>query len=134
MAFCQFHTSCIKFLKHQKEEARSFQNPVSEGFLKDWKEPRSRSVDGVSSDGQPFRQHWTSAGFERKGIYFHLDKPCRSRKKGYCQWTPHCKQAVYFFRSVTEPQSRIDNPSAVAYTVGFNPKTGDVVLDFQLIN
>ncbi|XP_072836614.2 protein arginine N-methyltransferase 7 [Pogona vitticeps] len=57
-----------------------------------------------------------------------------SNEKGYCQWTPHCKQAVYFFKSVTEPESPTDDPSAVAYTVSFNPKRGEVVLDFQLIN
>nr|XP_003223006.1 PREDICTED: protein arginine N-methyltransferase 7 [Anolis carolinensis]XP_016850259.1 PREDICTED: protein arginine N-methyltransferase 7 [Anolis carolinensis] len=57
-----------------------------------------------------------------------------SDEKGYCQWTPHCKQAVYFFRSVTEPESLIDNPSAVAYSVCFNPKTGSVGMDFSLLN
>ncbi|KAH0619498.1 hypothetical protein JD844_000160 [Phrynosoma platyrhinos] len=57
-----------------------------------------------------------------------------SDEKGYCQWTPHCKQAVYFFRSVIEPESLINNPSTVAYTVSFNPKTGEVGMDFQLLN
>ncbi|XP_053127167.1 protein arginine N-methyltransferase 7 isoform X2 [Hemicordylus capensis] len=57
-----------------------------------------------------------------------------SNEKGYCQWTPHCKQAVYFFSSVTEPKPLTSNHSAVAYAIGFSPKTGNVTMDFKLLN
>ncbi|XP_066493674.1 protein arginine N-methyltransferase 7 isoform X2 [Tiliqua scincoides] len=59
-----------------------------------------------------------------------------SDEKGYCQWTPHCKQAVYFFSSITEPKSEplTNSPSAVAYTISFSPKSGDVAMDFKFIN
>ncbi|XP_054856113.1 protein arginine N-methyltransferase 7 [Eublepharis macularius] len=57
-----------------------------------------------------------------------------SNEKGCCQWTPHCKQAVYFFSTVSEPETPADCPSAVAYTICFNPKTGDVIMDFKLLS
>ncbi|XP_060131933.1 protein arginine N-methyltransferase 7 isoform X3 [Zootoca vivipara] len=57
-----------------------------------------------------------------------------SNEKGYCQWTPHCKQAVFFFSSDTGSEPPIDNPSAVAYTLSFNPKTGNVIMDFKLLD
>ncbi|XP_033013116.1 protein arginine N-methyltransferase 7 [Lacerta agilis] len=57
-----------------------------------------------------------------------------SNEKGYCQWTPHCKQAVFFFSSDTGSEPPIDKPSAVAYTLSFNPKTGNVIMDFKLLD
>ncbi|XP_007429234.1 protein arginine N-methyltransferase 7 [Python bivittatus] len=57
-----------------------------------------------------------------------------SNEKDYCQWTPHCKQAVYFFNSVLEPNSPTSNPSAVAYAISFNPATGEVNMDFKPLN
>ncbi|KAJ6666089.1 hypothetical protein lerEdw1_000993 [Lerista edwardsae] len=59
-----------------------------------------------------------------------------SNEKGYCQWTPHCKQAVYFFSSVTEPEPEplTNSSSAVAYSISFSPKSGDIAMDFKLIN
>ncbi|XP_077166899.1 protein arginine N-methyltransferase 7 [Paroedura picta] len=57
-----------------------------------------------------------------------------SDEKGYCQWTPHCKQAVYFFSTVSAPGTLVDCPSAVAYAISFSPKTGDVTMDFKLLS
>ncbi|XP_063168825.1 protein arginine N-methyltransferase 7 isoform X2 [Candoia aspera] len=57
-----------------------------------------------------------------------------SNEKDYCQWTPHCKQAVFFFDSVLEPNSSISNPSAVAYAISFSPATGEVNMDFKPLN
>ncbi|XP_026569941.1 protein arginine N-methyltransferase 7 [Pseudonaja textilis] len=54
-----------------------------------------------------------------------------SNEKDYCQWTPHCKQAVYFFSSALEPNSPVAVASAVAYAVSFNPATGEVNMDFK---
>uniref|UniRef100_A0A8C6XQ58 Protein arginine N-methyltransferase n=1 Tax=Naja naja TaxID=35670 RepID=A0A8C6XQ58_NAJNA len=54
-----------------------------------------------------------------------------SNEKDYCQWTPHCKQAVYFFSSALEPNSPVSVASAVAYAVSFNPATGEVNMDFK---
>lgn len=58
--------------------------------------------------------------------------PLGSFLQGYCQWTPHCKQAVYFFSTVSAPETVTDCPSTVAYAISFNPKTGDVAMDFKL--
>jgi len=48
-----------------------------------------------------------------------------------CCWNPHCKQAVYFF---TSPDCRAPQggPRTVSYTVEFQPRTGDVTMDFTL--
>ncbi|KAL7978804.1 hypothetical protein Chor_013293 [Crotalus horridus] len=54
-----------------------------------------------------------------------------SNEKDYCQWTPHCKQAVYFFSSALEPSSPASGPSAVAYAVSFDPATGEINMDFK---
>ncbi|XP_013910107.1 PREDICTED: protein arginine N-methyltransferase 7 [Thamnophis sirtalis] len=56
-----------------------------------------------------------------------------SNEKDYCQWTPHCKQAVYFFNAALEPNSPVSAASAVAYAVSFNPATGEVNMDFKLL-
>ncbi|XP_074864831.1 protein arginine N-methyltransferase 7 isoform X3 [Carettochelys insculpta] len=53
-----------------------------------------------------------------------------SDEKGNCKWNPQCKQAVYFFSSALEPDILTDLPSAVVYAINFNPKTGEIVLNF----
>uniref|UniRef100_A0A8D0GIC5 Protein arginine N-methyltransferase n=1 Tax=Sphenodon punctatus TaxID=8508 RepID=A0A8D0GIC5_SPHPU len=57
-----------------------------------------------------------------------------SNEKGNCQWNPHSKQAVYFLSCVTEPESLIDSPCAVRYSLSFNPKAGEVVMDFKILS
>ncbi|XP_048372013.1 protein arginine N-methyltransferase 7 isoform X1 [Sphaerodactylus townsendi] len=57
-----------------------------------------------------------------------------SDEKGYCQWVPHCKQAVYFLSTVSAPETVADHLSAAAYSISFNPKTGDVIMDFKLLS
>nr|XP_056718496.1 protein arginine N-methyltransferase 7 [Euleptes europaea] len=57
-----------------------------------------------------------------------------SDEKGYCQWTPHCKQAVYFLSTVSAPETVADRPSVAAYAISFNPKTGEVLMDFKLLS
>ncbi|XP_004625893.2 protein arginine N-methyltransferase 7 [Octodon degus] len=52
--------------------------------------------------------------------------------KGYCCWNPHCKQAVYFFSPALDPKMPLGNPQAVNYAVEFNPRTGDVTMEFRL--
>uniref|UniRef100_A0A670Y9G8 Protein arginine N-methyltransferase n=1 Tax=Pseudonaja textilis TaxID=8673 RepID=A0A670Y9G8_PSETE len=62
---------------------------------------------------------------------FPPDRSCFFSIQDYCQWTPHCKQAVYFFSSALEPNSPVAVASAVAYAVSFNPATGEVNMDFK---
>ncbi|NXF03664.1 ANM7 methyltransferase, partial [Smithornis capensis] len=54
-----------------------------------------------------------------------------SDEKGNCEWNPHCKQAVYFFSSVLEPEV-LSDPAAVKYAINFDTKTGDIAMDFKL--
>ncbi|XP_067407765.1 protein arginine N-methyltransferase 7 isoform X2 [Emydura macquarii macquarii] len=54
-----------------------------------------------------------------------------SDEKGNCKWNPHCKQAVYFFSSSLEPESLTDFPSAIMYSINFNPKTGEIAMSFK---
>ncbi|NXY46582.1 ANM7 methyltransferase, partial [Ceuthmochares aereus] len=55
-----------------------------------------------------------------------------SNEKGNCEWNPHCKQAVYFFSSVIESETLSDLPSTVMYAINFEPKTGEIAMDFKL--
>ncbi|NWR74371.1 ANM7 methyltransferase, partial [Centropus unirufus] len=55
-----------------------------------------------------------------------------SNEKGNCEWNPHCKQAVYFFSSVIDSETLSDLPSAVTYAINFDPKTGEIAMDFKL--
>uniref|UniRef100_A0A8B9FPZ6 Protein arginine N-methyltransferase n=1 Tax=Amazona collaria TaxID=241587 RepID=A0A8B9FPZ6_9PSIT len=57
-----------------------------------------------------------------------------SNEKGNCEWNPHCKQAVYFFSSVIESETLSDLPSAVAYAINFDTKTGEIAMDFKLFS
>ncbi|NWI38781.1 ANM7 methyltransferase, partial [Picathartes gymnocephalus] len=54
-----------------------------------------------------------------------------SNEKGNCEWNPHCKQAVYFFSSVIESEI-LSDPTAVTYAINFDPKTGEIAMDFKL--
>ncbi|XP_069509791.1 protein arginine N-methyltransferase 7 isoform X2 [Ambystoma mexicanum] len=54
-------------------------------------------------------------------------------EKGNCQWSPHRKQAVYFFSSVIEPVTEMICPTEVAYSICFNPKTGEIGMEFKSI-
>ncbi|KFQ53514.1 Protein arginine N-methyltransferase 7, partial [Nestor notabilis] len=49
-----------------------------------------------------------------------------------CQRNPHCKQAVYFFSSLTESETLSDLPNVVTYAINFNTKTGEIAMDFKL--
>lgn len=53
--------------------------------------------------------------------------------QGDCQWNPHCKQAVYFFRTPLDPKVPLQGPQMVHYTVEFVPHTGDVIMEFGLL-
>ncbi|NXS98615.1 ANM7 methyltransferase, partial [Jacana jacana] len=55
-----------------------------------------------------------------------------SNEKGNCEWNPHCKQAVYFFSSVTESETLPELPGALTYAINFNTKTGEIAMDFKL--
>ncbi|XP_043937449.1 protein arginine N-methyltransferase 7 isoform X2 [Protopterus annectens] len=56
-------------------------------------------------------------------------------EKGECSWYPHCKQAVYFLSTILKQDSVSDHlPSVVTYNVCFEPKTGDLSMDFQPLN
>ncbi|NWW70423.1 ANM7 methyltransferase, partial [Climacteris rufus] len=54
-----------------------------------------------------------------------------SNEKGNCEWNPHCKQAVYFFSSVTESET-LSDPTAVTYAINFDTKTGEIAMYFKL--
>ncbi|XP_044516496.1 protein arginine N-methyltransferase 7 isoform X2 [Gracilinanus agilis] len=52
--------------------------------------------------------------------------------QGECSWNPHCKQAVYFFNSTLEAKTQ-DSSQTVTYALEFNPKVGDISMDFRLV-
>uniref|UniRef100_A0A6I8N9Z8 Protein arginine N-methyltransferase n=1 Tax=Ornithorhynchus anatinus TaxID=9258 RepID=A0A6I8N9Z8_ORNAN len=54
-----------------------------------------------------------------------------SNEKGECLWNTHCKQAVYFFSSISERGPGVDS-HAVTYSLQFHPSSGDIVMDFRL--
>ncbi|XP_069073343.1 protein arginine N-methyltransferase 7 [Pleurodeles waltl] len=54
-----------------------------------------------------------------------------SDEQDYCQWSPHRKQAVYFFNSVLESEVELACPSEIEYSICFNPKTGDIGMQFK---
>ncbi|RXM31221.1 Protein arginine N-methyltransferase 7 [Acipenser ruthenus] len=49
-------------------------------------------------------------------------------QQGDCEWSPHRKQAVYFFSSPWE--SAGDNASSITYSLTFQPATGDIIMEF----
>ncbi|RXM95571.1 Protein arginine N-methyltransferase 7 [Acipenser ruthenus] len=49
-------------------------------------------------------------------------------QQGDCEWSPHRKQAVYFFSSPWE--SAGDDASSVTYSLAFQPATGDIIMEF----
>ncbi|XP_071065219.1 protein arginine N-methyltransferase 7 isoform X2 [Dasypus novemcinctus] len=51
--------------------------------------------------------------------------------EGDCCWNPHCKQAVYFFSPMLDPKVPPGSPRAITYAVEFNPRTGDITMDFR---
>uniref|UniRef100_A0A7N4P5S9 Protein arginine N-methyltransferase n=1 Tax=Sarcophilus harrisii TaxID=9305 RepID=A0A7N4P5S9_SARHA len=53
--------------------------------------------------------------------------------QGECSWNPHCKQAVYFLNSTLEAKTQ-DSPQSVTYSLEFNPKVGDISMDFRLVS
>uniref|UniRef100_H2ZX08 Protein arginine N-methyltransferase n=1 Tax=Latimeria chalumnae TaxID=7897 RepID=H2ZX08_LATCH len=50
---------------------------------------------------------------------------------GECKWSPHCKQAVYFFSSPSDLNSASSLSSALTYAIHFNPRTGNLTLQFE---
>ncbi|KAK1163431.1 protein arginine N-methyltransferase 7-like isoform X1 [Acipenser oxyrinchus oxyrinchus] len=49
-------------------------------------------------------------------------------QQGDCEWSPHRKQAVYFFSSPWE--SAGDNASSITYSLTFQPATGNIIMEF----
>ncbi|MFT7816880.1 protein arginine N-methyltransferase 7 isoform X2 [Arapaima gigas] len=49
-------------------------------------------------------------------------------EQGACHWTPHRKQAVYFFPSPWNSPS--DGHAALSYSLMFEPSSGDIRMDF----
>ncbi|XP_044290062.1 protein arginine N-methyltransferase 7 [Varanus komodoensis] len=108
--------------------AFDFQQPVPEHAMK---------KEGILNLSRTGRSHGAVLWMEyhlTPGLSVSTGLVQHSDEKGYSQWTPHRKQAVYFFRSVTEPESVLNDPSAVAYVITFNPKTGEVMMDFKFLN
>ncbi|XP_030060154.1 protein arginine N-methyltransferase 7 isoform X2 [Microcaecilia unicolor] len=54
-------------------------------------------------------------------------------EKGDCQWNPHRKQAVYFFRSILEPEAISTCPTVVTYSIEFNTKKGELSMDYKFL-
>ncbi|XP_045149851.1 protein arginine N-methyltransferase 7 [Echinops telfairi] len=52
--------------------------------------------------------------------------------EGHCCWNPHCKQAVYFFSPILDPQGPLGGPQTITYAVEFLPHNGDITMDFRL--
>ncbi|XP_029993197.1 protein arginine N-methyltransferase 7 [Sphaeramia orbicularis] len=51
-------------------------------------------------------------------------------EQGECQWTPHRRQGVYFFRSPWDTTA--DARAGVSYTLTFEPSLGDIKMDFSI--
>ncbi|XP_029464522.1 protein arginine N-methyltransferase 7 isoform X2 [Rhinatrema bivittatum] len=54
-------------------------------------------------------------------------------EKGDCHWNPHRKQAVYFFRSILEPATVSSCPTDVTYSIEFNPKKGELAMNYKFL-
>uniref|UniRef100_A0A8C2G563 Protein arginine N-methyltransferase n=1 Tax=Cyprinus carpio TaxID=7962 RepID=A0A8C2G563_CYPCA len=57
-----------------------------------------------------------------------LTKPVR--EEGACEWNPHRKQGVFFFRSVREMSG--DGRENLSYNLTFEPHTGDIKMNFSV--
>uniref|UniRef100_A0A672PGA9 Protein arginine N-methyltransferase 7 n=1 Tax=Sinocyclocheilus grahami TaxID=75366 RepID=A0A672PGA9_SINGR len=57
-----------------------------------------------------------------------LTKPVS--KEGACEWNPHRKQGVFFFRSTREISG--DGREDLTYNLTFEPHTGDIKMDFSV--
>ncbi|XP_030625284.1 LOW QUALITY PROTEIN: protein arginine N-methyltransferase 7 [Chanos chanos] len=57
-----------------------------------------------------------------------LSKPVSD--EGACEWSRHRKQGVYFFRSAWESSG--DGRAAVSYDLTFEPRDGDIKMDFTV--
>uniref|UniRef100_A0A8C1ACK5 Protein arginine N-methyltransferase n=2 Tax=Cyprinus carpio TaxID=7962 RepID=A0A8C1ACK5_CYPCA len=57
-----------------------------------------------------------------------LTKPVR--EEGACEWNPHRKQGVFFFRSVRETSG--DGREDLSYNLTFDPHTGDIKMNFSV--
>ncbi|XP_074142463.1 protein arginine N-methyltransferase 7 isoform X2 [Sminthopsis crassicaudata] len=104
-----------------------FQKPVPEQPL---------SAEGSISLQRPGRSHGVVLWME-----YHLTAESSlstgliqmPEAQGECSWNPHCKQAVYFLNSTLEAKTQ-DNPQSVTYSLEFNPKVGDISMDFRLVS
>uniref|UniRef100_A0A8C2KHB3 Protein arginine N-methyltransferase n=1 Tax=Cyprinus carpio TaxID=7962 RepID=A0A8C2KHB3_CYPCA len=57
-----------------------------------------------------------------------LTKPVS--EEGACEWNPHRKQGVFFFRSTRETSG--DGREDLIYNLTFEPHTGDIKMDFSI--
>ncbi|XP_048014359.1 protein arginine N-methyltransferase 7 [Megalobrama amblycephala] len=57
-----------------------------------------------------------------------LTKPVS--EEGACEWNPHRKQGVFFFRSVRETSG--NGREDLSYNLTFEPHTGDIKMDFSV--
>lgn len=57
-----------------------------------------------------------------------LTKPVN--EEGACEWNPHQKQAVFFFRSALEISG--DEREDLSYSLTFDPHIGDIKMDFSV--
>lgn len=51
-------------------------------------------------------------------------------EEGSCEWNPHRKQGVFFFRSA--PEIAGDGREDLSYSLTFEPQTGDIKMDFSV--
>ncbi|XP_057186154.1 protein arginine N-methyltransferase 7 [Triplophysa rosa] len=59
-----------------------------------------------------------------------LTKPVN--EEGACEWNPHRKQGVFFFRSALEISG--DEREGLSYSLTFEPHIGDIKMDFSVTN
>ncbi|XP_063294767.1 protein arginine N-methyltransferase 7 [Pelobates fuscus] len=58
-----------------------------------------------------------------------------SEERGNCLWYPHSKQGVYFFSSVLDPTlASTQSFASVTYLLTFNPKLGEIRMNFTPIS
>uniref|UniRef100_A0A673IZ35 Protein arginine N-methyltransferase n=1 Tax=Sinocyclocheilus rhinocerous TaxID=307959 RepID=A0A673IZ35_9TELE len=87
----------------------------------------------VNSDGTVGRCHGVALWMEYQltediTVSMGLTKPVS--EEGACEWNPHRKQGVFFFRSARETSG--DGREDLSYNLTFEPHTGDIKMDFSV--
>ncbi|NWR36591.1 ANM7 methyltransferase, partial [Tachuris rubrigastra] len=117
---------CRSLCEPQEVLTFDFRGPVPQQCLSSEGSVNLRSVEGKSHGAVLWMEYHLAADISISTGLMRI-----SNEKGNCDWNRHCKQAVYFFSSVTESEA-LAAPAAVTYTINFDTKTGEIAMDFKL--